>query len=255
MCISCLQWNYASSQSNLHGILYVLKTNSVFWVFLFWYFAITALDRAPQHSTNPHNRIMLQAFYSQRLFAKAVPMPALIFCTSRIYKQHNYISVKYTSDLQTELQVVSVLNMHLHSQWNRGTTQEGTHPTTQLRRCSPCTWPYSRSIYCRHLWRKLVFTVSIMCEGMYQALPFALCSKSNVSFSPLIPFHQGAIRTISKPWTLHQLKLISIVYYPLPFCFCADFLYGWLQAWHIQTLRLGYKSQNLLAKQWLRKLI
>lgn len=110
--ISCLQWCHATSQSNFHGILYVLKTDSLFRVRLFWYSVITALDRAPQHSTNPHNRIMLQAFYFQRLFAKAVLMPVFLFYTSRIYKQCNYISVRYTSDLQAEVKVVSVLNKH-----------------------------------------------------------------------------------------------------------------------------------------------
>lgn len=168
---SGLQWNYSWSQSNFHGIFYILKTNSLFWVFHFWYSALTALDRAPQHSTNPCNRIMLQAFYSQRLFAKAVLMPALIFCRSRIYIQHNHISVKYTSDLQTELQVVSVLNIH---PMKPGDNKEDIHATTQLRRHSPCTWPYSRyadtSRYCKHSWRKLVFTVSITCEGMQHVI-------------------------------------------------------------------------------------
>lgn len=147
--ISCLQWNCTWSQSNFHGMLYVLKSNALFWVFLFWYSAITALDRAPQHNTNPLKRIMLQAFYSQRLFAKALLMPALIFCRSRIYMQPNYISVKYMSDPQTEPQVVSVLNKSLHSQWNQGIIKEGIHPTTKLRRHSPCIWSYSRSRYCR----------------------------------------------------------------------------------------------------------
>lgn len=85
--------------------------------------------------------------------------------------QHNHISVKYTSDLQTELQVVSVLNTH---PMKPGDNEEDIHATTQLRRHSPCTWPYSRyadtSRYCKHSWRKLVFTVSITCEGMQHVI-------------------------------------------------------------------------------------
>lgn len=159
--ISCIQLNYTWSQSNFHGILYVLRTNSLFWVFLFWYSAITALDRAPQHSTNPHNRIMLQAFNSQRLFAKAVLMPALIFCRSRIYMQHYYISVKYTSDLQTELQV---LNKPVHSQWNQGIIRKVFTPQHSLGGILhvPGHTAYMQtdtSRYCTRLWRKLVFTV------------------------------------------------------------------------------------------------
>lgn len=39
-------------------------------------------------------------------------MPAFIFCASRMYQQRNYISGRYTSDLQTETEVVSVLSKY-----------------------------------------------------------------------------------------------------------------------------------------------
>lgn len=63
-------------------------------------------DRALQHRKNPHNRFMLQAFYFQRLLPKTVLRPAFSCYTSRIYKLCNYISVRYPSDLQTEVKVV-----------------------------------------------------------------------------------------------------------------------------------------------------
>lgn len=171
--------------------------------------------------------------------------------------QHNYISVKYTSDPQSEVQVVSVLIKPLHSQWNQGTIKEGIHPTTQLRRHSPCTWPYSRSRYCRHLWRKSVFTVSIMWRYVPgYSFCFTHAAKAICHFSPWSSLSRVLSGlSVSLGSVLSQLKLISIIYCTLPSCFCAQFLYRQLQAWHIQTLRLGYKSQYFLAKQWLKKLI